>query len=61
MNTLILIGAGLFTLIAAYADPDWYFESGKAKLWIAVFGSRQNARIALMIAGVIFIVIGFFV
>ncbi|MCB9452211.1 MAG: hypothetical protein H6672_12280 [Anaerolineaceae bacterium] len=57
---IILILVGIFTAGMAYSNADWYFSSGKAKLWVSVLGGRENARIALMVIGVIIIIAGLF-
>ena len=57
--SIVLILAGLFTAGMCVANPDWYFNTSKARLWTSIFG-REGARWALGILGVILTIAGFF-
>lgn len=50
--------AGLFCILAAVYDWDWFFENYKAKPFVALFG-RDGARMFYGILGLIIIILGF--
>lgn len=57
---LVFAAIGLFSLMGAIMNWDWYFNNRKARGVVAIFG-RNGARIFYGILGVIFIAIGLFV
>ncbi len=44
LNVIILIGVGLYTLLASAMNWNFFFESRKAAFFVRVFG-RNGARI----------------
>ncbi len=48
---------GIFVLVCAAMDQDWFMQSRKAQYFVNVFG-RNGARIFYGIIGVFFIVLG---
>ena len=57
---LVFAALGLFSLMGAIKNWDWYFNNYKAKGVVAIFG-RNGARVFYGILGIIFIVIGLLV
>ena len=57
---LVSAAIGLFSLMGAIKNWDWYFNNYKARGLVAIFG-RNGARIFYGILGVIFIALGVFV
>ena len=57
---VILIGlvAGLFTIICAAKDYDWFIENRKTWLLIKLIG-RDGTRIFYVLLGILIIVLGF--
>ena len=56
--TGIILGLiGLFSLIAAIQDRDWFMENRKARIWVKLFGGR-GARIFCGVLGVFFLILG---
>jgi len=56
---LIFSGIGLFTIICAYKDYNWFMQHRKAVLLAKIIGGRQNARWFYIILGILFIIVGF--
>ena len=56
----ILLGlAGLFTIVAAVMDWNWFMNHHRARLFVMLFG-RQGARVFYAILGLIIAAIGVF-
>ena len=54
---LVLVAAGLFSICGAVFDWDWFINSYKARLFVALLG-RNGARIFYGILGLIIVVLG---
>ncbi len=54
---IIPILAGLFSVVGAAKDWDWFMENRKARIWVKLFG-RKGARIFFIILGGSLIVFG---
>ena len=54
---LFLVAAGLFSICGAAFDWDWFINSRKAQLFVALFG-RNGARIFYGILGTVIVIIG---
>ena len=54
---LILIGAGLFSIVASAADWDWFMNHRKARFFVKILG-RTGARIFYALLGVFISSIG---
>ena len=54
---LILVAAGIFSICGAAFDWDWFINSYKARIFVAIFG-RTGARIFYGILGTAIVVIG---
>ncbi len=60
MNTLmfvIIILAGVFSLLASVKNWDWYFNNRRARPFVRIFG-RTGARIFYGLLGIFIIVVG---
>lgn len=59
MNPLgpLLIGAGLFSIVCAAANWDFFINNRKAKLFVAILG-RNGARVFYVILGILITVLG---
>jgi hypothetical protein len=53
----ISIAGGLFTLVAAAGDWDWFMNHPKARLFCSIFG-RSGARVFYAILGIGLVVLG---
>lgn len=51
--------AGIFTIICAYCDFDWFMNNYRASFFVTIFG-RDGARIFYIILGVLLVIIGIF-
>lgn len=47
---LLFVGIGLFSLCGAICDWDWFINSRKARLFVAIFG-RGGARVFYAVLG----------
>lgn len=56
---LILFAIGIFTIVGAIQDWDWFMNHRRARLWVKLFG-RNGARIFYMLLGVFLIAMGGF-
>jgi len=56
-TSIILILAGLYSIIGAIGNWDWFMENRKARRWVKLIG-RNRARIFYILFGTILIVIG---
>ena len=56
-TSIILILAGLYSIIGAIGNWDWFMENRKARRWVKLIG-RNRARIFYILLGTILIVIG---
>ena len=54
---VLLILAGLFTMAGSMLNWNWFFNSSRARLIVAIFG-RQGARIVYGILGILIIIFG---
>ncbi|QOV89344.1 immunity 17 family protein [Humisphaera borealis] len=54
---LAFVGAGLFTIIGAVCDWDWFMNHPKARFVCAVCG-RGGARIFYVVFGIAFVIFG---
>lgn len=54
---LFLVAAGLFSICGAAFDWDWFINSRKAQLFVALFG-RNGARIFYGILGTVIVIMG---
>ncbi|CAG0980261.1 hypothetical protein PLCT2_01864 [Planctomycetaceae bacterium] len=52
--------AGLFSIICAAADFDWFMENRKAQFFVTVFG-RNGARVFYVCLGLFLIGLGVFI
>lgn len=57
-TTVICLLAGLFSIIAAALNLNFFMESRKARLFVKLF-TRNGARIFYVILGIVVIVLGF--
>ena len=55
--SIILIFAGLYTLIGAIGNWNWFMESRKAGRWVKIAG-RNGARVFYILFGTVLIIIG---
>lgn len=53
---LFALAAGLFTLVSAILDWNWFFESQKAKFFVDLFG-RNGARLFYGVLGIFIVVL----
>jgi len=56
-TSIILILAGLYTLIGAIGNWDWFMENRKARRWVKIAG-RNGARVFYILVGTVLIIIG---
>lgn len=54
---LVIVGAGLFSIVAAALDWDLFMEHRKARIFVSLFG-RLGARIFYVLFGLGFVVLG---
>jgi len=54
---LLLFFIGIFTIVGAIQDWDWFMNHRKARLWVKLFG-RDGARIFYMFLGFLLIMLG---
>ncbi len=54
---LLFIGAGLFSIIGAVLDKDWFMDNRKARPFVKLL-TRNGARIFYIALGVVIAVIG---
>ncbi len=55
---IIILGGGIFCILAAIFNWNWFFENRKAYVFTKLFG-RIGARVFYAILGVALIVLGF--
>jgi small neutral amino acid transporter SnatA (MarC family) len=55
--SLVLSVVGMFTIVCALRDFDWFMESRKAWIFVKLFG-RKGARVFYMILGATLIFVG---
>ncbi|MGY8767483.1 MAG: Imm17 family immunity protein [Pirellulales bacterium] len=55
--TLILIGGGLFSILGAALDWDFFMESHKAKFFVSILG-RFGARCFYVVIGLGLVIFG---
>jgi hypothetical protein len=58
VRILFFLFAGLFSIVSAAADWDWFMDSGKARIFVSLFG-RGGARIFYILLGIVIIFLGF--
>ncbi|MDO4721335.1 MAG: immunity 17 family protein [Peptostreptococcaceae bacterium] len=54
---ILLVAVGLFSVMAAILNWDFFFNSSKARIWVRLFG-RNGARIFYILLGAAIIVLG---
>jgi hypothetical protein len=54
---MLIVGAGLFTIIGAAMDWDWFMNNSRAKLFVWLFG-RNGARVFYIGLGLFIIIMG---
>lgn len=54
---LILVGAGLFSIVGAVLNKDWFMDNRKARPLVKLF-SRNGARVFYIALGVGIVVVG---
>ena len=54
---LSIIISGIFVIFCAFMDYNWFFNHGKAKPFVALFG-RKGTRVFYIILGVVIIFLG---
>ncbi len=56
-TSAVLLFVGLFTVLCATADWNWFMEHRKTRLWVKLFG-RNGARIFYIIFGGVLTTLG---
>jgi len=56
--SIIIFGAGFFSILASVLNWDFFFENRKAQWALKVFG-RNGARIFYVVLGIVIIFLGF--
>ncbi len=54
---IVLILAGLFSIVAAILNWEWYMTARKARFIVRIFG-RTGARVFYVLLGLVFVVLG---
>ena len=54
---LIFVVAGLFSILGAAKNWDWFMDHRRARIWVKLFG-REGARIFYYILGLFLLGIG---
>ena len=54
---LILVGAGLFSIVGAVLNKDWFMNNRKARPLVRLL-SRNGARVFYILLGVALVVLG---
>jgi Immunity protein 17 len=57
--TIFALAAGIFVIVAAASDWNWFFEHPRAKFFVDAFG-RKGARIFYGVLGCAFLLIGLY-
>ena len=57
LTIIFLAGGGVFTLVAAILDWDWFMNHPKARFFVGLFG-RTGTRIFYALLGVFLIAVG---
>ena len=57
LTSIILVFAGLYAVIGAIGNWDWFMENRKAIRWVKLIG-RDKARVFYILLGTVLIVIG---
>jgi hypothetical protein len=57
MTNIVLILVGLFSIIAAALDWNWFMNNWRARFFVNIFG-RNGARIFYIGLGVFLVVVG---
>lgn len=52
IGLIILVGAGVFSILASIFNWDFFFENRKAEFFIKIFG-RQGSRIFYIVLGLL--------
>ena len=55
---LLMIGAGVFTIMGAIMDWNWFMNSRRARFFVGIFG-RTGARIFYILLGLFIIGLAF--
>ena len=56
---ILLALAGLYTLVGAIGNWDWFMENRKARRWVKLIG-RNGTRVFYIVLGALLIVLGMF-
>jgi len=59
VSVLIFVLGGVFSIVAAVLDWDWFMNNYRARLFVSLFG-RTGARIFYVILGIGLIVFGLY-
>lgn len=59
VESAILLAAGVFTVVGAAADWDWFMNNRRAWLFVKLFG-RNGARAVYVLLGLVIIAGAFF-
>ena len=54
---VLLVIAGLFSIISSIANWDWYFNNSRAQFFVKTFG-RNGARVFYIVIGGLLIFLG---
>jgi hypothetical protein len=57
LSMLFILCAGVFTVLGAVMDWDFFMNNRRAKLFVSLFG-RQGARVVYVILGVFLVGVG---
>ena len=55
--TIILVVSGIYSILGAILDWDWFFSSRRAAPFVRIFG-RNGARIFYIVLGLFIIIVG---
>ncbi len=55
--TIILVVSGIYSILCAILDWDWFFSSRRAAPFVQIFG-RNGARIFYIVLGLFIIFVG---
>lgn len=56
--SIVLIGAGIFSILGGVFNWDFFFNNRKAELWVRIF-KRNGARVFYVLIGILVIVLAF--
>ncbi|MDR2903241.1 MAG: immunity 17 family protein [Clostridiales bacterium] len=58
LKSIIIVSCGLFSIICAALDLDWFMENRKARFIVMLF-KRNGARVFYIVLGLLVILSGF--